>query len=513
MRLGIIDIGSNSMRLVIYEVQEKSFKIIGQIKRSARLGQGMKDGYLNKDRLDYAISALESFKGYLDSRETREIIAVATEAVRKSKNKEEFLSKAKVALGREIKVLSGEEEAFYDYYATVNTLDLKDCLMFDIGGSSMEIVHIENRILQDSVSIPFGSISLTEKYNLKSSPKNEARLAKFLESSLNDVPWLKNAAGLPLVGIGGSVRTLGKIDRYRKDYAMFIAHNYSLEKQDVDEIYGLVRDYICDSGKKVAGLGRDREDIFIGSVAAVGKLMEKTGSKKLFVSGAGVRDGLLFEYILGGKKRIRNVLDFSLDNIINIHMYHDYEGRELFRHAAAMYAALCRKYPYLSGNGKVLKTAAYLYDIGTSLNYFQRDRNTFYSILNAPINGISQKQILMAAAAATTTSNNDILRDYFSRKMLTDRDIATIEKLGMLIKAAEAINHGRLSSTRITSCVAGEKALEITASVAEDPRFKEEELASLSYQFRKAVGLDLSVRFERTSLKKQPKAKVSEVTD
>jgi len=312
------------------------------------------------------------------------------------------------------------------------------------------------------------------------------------------VPWLKNAAGLPLVGIGGSVRTLGKIDRYRKDYAMFIAHNYSLEKQDVDEIYSLVRDYICDSGKKVAGLGRDREDIFIGSVAAVGKLMETTGSRKLFVSGAGVRDGLLFEYILGGKKRIRNVLDFSLDNIINIHMYHDYEGRELFRHASAMYAALCRTYPYLTGNGKVLKTAAYLYDIGTSLNYFQRDRNTFYSILNAPINGISQKQILMAAAAATTTSNNDILRDYFSRKMLTDRDIATIEKLGMLIKTAEAINHGRLSSTRITSCTVSEKALEITASVAEDPRFKEEELASLSYQFRKAIGLELNVRFERT---------------
>jgi len=194
-------------------------------------------------------------------------------------------------------------------------------------------------------------------------------------------------------------------------------------------------------------------------------------------------------------------------------MYHDYEGRELFRHASTMYAALCRKYPYLTGNGKVLKTAAYLYDIGTSLNYFQRDRNTFYSILNAPINGISQKQILMAAATATTTSNNDILRDYFSRKMLTDRDIATIEKLGMLIKAAEAINHGRLSSTKITSCVAGEKALEITASVAEDPRFKEEEIASLSYQFRKAVGLDLTVRFERTGLKGKPEARVHEWLD
>lgn len=504
MRLGIIDIGSNSIRLVLYEILDGSYRVIGQVKRSARLGSGMVQGEIDRSRIEYALSVLKGFKSYLDSRDTQEIIAVATEAVRKARNKEDFLSAAKIALGREVRVLSGEEEAFYDYYATVNTLDLRDCLMVDIGGSSMEIVHIENRILQDSVSLPFGAITLTEKFGLKNSLRSEGELVTYLKKMYGDIPWLKNAHNLPVVGIGGSVRTIGKIDRYRKDCAMFIAHNYSLDNRDVNEIYGLVKDYLLDSSKKIYGLGKDREDIFIGSVAAIGTLMETIGSKKIYVSGSGVRDGLLFEYLLGGKKKIKNVLEFSLDNIIRLHMYKGYEGRELFAHARVMYTELCKKYPYMLGQGKVLKTATYLYDLGTSLNYYQRDRNTFYNILNSPINGISQKQILMSASAATLNSNNDLLREFFNKKVLTVRDLGLIEKLGILVKISEALNLGKLKSTRILEVQFTEKAMVLSVEVSEDPMFKREDLGYLTYSFRRIYGIELKINFIMAAVPKQP---------
>jgi exopolyphosphatase/guanosine-5'-triphosphate,3'-diphosphate pyrophosphatase len=504
MRLGIIDIGSNSIRLVLYEILEGSYRVIGQVKRSARLGSGMVNGEIDRNRIEYALSVLKGFKSYLDTRDTQEIIVVATEAVRKARNKQGFLSAAKIALGREIRVLSGEEEAFYDYYATVNTLDLRDCLMVDIGGSSMEIVHIENRILQDSISLPFGAITLTEKFGLKSSLRRESDLVSYLKQMYGDIPWLKNAQNLPVVGIGGSVRTMGKIDRYRKDYAMFIAHNYSLDYKDVDEIYALVKAYLQDSSKKIYGLGKDREDIFIGSVAAIETLMETIGSRKIYVSGAGVRDGLLFEYLLGGKKKIKNVLEFSLENIIRLHMYKGYEGKELFAHARVMYTELCKKYPYMLGQGKVLKTATYLYDLGTSLNYYQRDRNTFYNILNSPINGISQKQILMAASAATLNSNNDLLREFFNKKVLTTRDIGLIEKLGILVKIAEALNLGKLRSTKILDVEFTEKAMLLNVEVSEDPMFKREDLGYLTYSFRRIYGIDLKINFIMASPAEKP---------
>lgn len=495
MRIGIIDIGSNSMRLVIYEVNGKSYIVVGQVRQSARLGQNMEDGNLDQGRIDYGIKVLHHFKEYMDSKEVDEVIAVATEAIRKAKNKELFLSRAKAALGKDIRILSGEEEAFYDYYATVNTIDLDKCLMVDIGGSSTEIALIEDKIIQESISIPFGSIVLTEKFNPKNNDRDEQNLHNYLKQSFRKISWLKNARGYPIVGIGGSIRTLGKIDRFRKDNAMFISHNYSMDQSDVSEIYDLVRDYHKGVVKRIYGLSKDREDIFIGSLATMNILMRYQNSKKLFVSNAGIRDGLLFEYLLGRNRRVRDVLEFSLDNIISNHMYKGYEGKDLFKLVSSMYSALCKSYPYLIGNGKVLKTATYLYDIGTNINYFQRDRNTFYSILNAPINGLSQKQILMAASCASVFSANDLLKEFFNKKILSSRDMKIIEMLGILIKIAEAINHGVSDNTFIKSISMSDSTMIMEVKSKSDPIFKQEELKNYLSRFKYLYKMNLDVRF------------------
>ncbi len=495
MRIGIIDIGSNSMRLVIYEIKGKSYEAIGQVRHSARLGQNMHNGEINPDRIEYGIKVLKNFKEYLESKKVPEVIAVATEAMRKAKNKDEFLSKAKKALGKDIRVLSGEEEAFYDYYATINTIDLDRCLMIDIGGSSTEIALIENNLLQESVSIPFGSIVLMEKFDLKHGENVEKDLNTYIEKTFNEVPWLKKAKGYPVVGIGGSVRSLGRIDRFRKDNAMFISHNYSLDQKDVSEIYSLMHDYSLGKINRILGLSRDREDIFMGSLATLNSLMTYLNSRRLFVSNAGIRDGLLFEHLLGRNKKVKDVLEFSLDNIIQNHMYEGYEGKDLFKLVRVMYTELCRKNQFLLGNGKVLKTATYLYDIGTSINYFQRDRNTFYSILNAPINGLSQKQILMAASCASVFSANDLLKEFFNKKILTSRDIKIIEMLGILIKIAEALNHGISNETEITKITITDTSMTLFVKTKTDPIFKKEELRAYYNRFKYLYKLSLDVRF------------------
>lgn len=496
MRIGIIDIGSNSMRLVIYEIKGKSYEAIGQVRHSARLGQNMHNGDINPDRIQYGIKVLQNFKDYLESKKVPEVIAVATEALRKAKNKDEFLSKAKIALGKDIRVLSGEEEAFYDYYATVNTIDLDRCLMIDIGGSSTEMALIENKVLQESISIPFGSIVLMEKFDLKQGQEAEDALHAYIQCLFNAVPWLKKAKGYPVVGIGGSVRSMGRIDRFRKDNAMFISHNYSLDQKDVAEIYAMMHDYSIGKIQRVYGLSRDREDIFMGSLATLNSLMTYLGSRRLFVSNAGIRDGLLFEHLLGRNKKVRDVLEFSLDNIIQNHMYDGYEGKDLFKLVRVMYTELCKKNQFLLGNGKVLKTATYLFDIGTSINYFQRDRNTFYSILNAPINGLSQKQILMAASCASVFSANDLLKEFFNKKILSGRDLKIIEMLGILIKIAEALNHGVSNEVEIRKITLTDSAMILHVKTSADPIFKKEELRAYYNRFKYLYKLSLDVRFE-----------------
>lgn len=494
MRLAIIDIGSNSMRLVIYEIVNSSYKIIGQLKHSVRLGEDMKHSMLQKSKIKYSIDVIKDFHRYLESKNVDRIVPIATEAIRKAKNKNDFLIPAERILKQKIQILKGEEEAYYDYFAVINTLDLRDFLMIDIGGSSTEIGLIQNNLLVQSVSLPFGSITLTEKFSLKNNPDNKKPMNDYLKNIYKDISWIKKASNLPIVGIGGSVRTLSKIDRYRKDQATLIAHNYSLNKHDVKIVDSMVKSYLKGSKDRIYGLHRDREDIFIGSLAAITVLMKYINSFKIFVSNVGVREGILFEEIFDDKV-VNDVLEFSLKNIINLHMYKDYEGEDLFKIVEPLYSKLSNKFPIIQGNWKVLKTATYLFDIGTNINYFQRDRNTFYSILNAPINGLGQKQILMAASAASVFSAHDILKDFFNRKMLSRKDLKVIEMLGILIKVSQAINLGVSGETFIKKIDISDSDINVYCKSKYNYSFKLKEIRNYKNRFRYLYKLNLNIIF------------------
>ncbi len=494
MRLAIIDIGSNSMRLVIYEIINKSYKIIGQLKHSVRLGEDMKQGMLKKNKILYSLDVIKDFNRYLKSKNVDTIVPIATEAIRKAKNKDDFLIPAEKILDKKIKILEGQEEAYYDYFAVINTIDLSDFLMIDIGGSSTEIGLVKNKTLVESISLAFGSITLTEKFDLKNNPENSKPMDSYLKKIYTNISWIDKAYKLPIVGIGGSVRTLSKIDRYRKDQATLIAHNYSLNKHDVKVVDSMVKSYLKGSKKRIYGLHRDREDIFVGSLAAITVLMKQLNNFKIFVSNCGVREGILFEEMFGDKI-VEDVLEFSLNNIINLHMYKDYEGKDLFKIVEPLYNNLSNVFPILQGNWKVLKSASYLFDLGTSINYFQRDRNTFYSILNSPINGLSQKQILMAASTASVFSAHDILKEFFNKKMLGRKDLKVIEMLGILLKLGEAINLGVSGETFVRKIDIVDTNINIYCKTKHNPNFKLKEINNYKSRFRYLYKLNLNVIF------------------
>lgn len=492
MKLAIIDIGSNSIRLVVLEVNGHSYRITDQIKHSARLGQDMTpDGYLSNQRIEYALKVLAHFADFMKAKSVEEIICVATEAVRRAKNQDQFLAGARKVLGTEIRILSGLEEAYYDYIGCVNTLDIKNALVFDIGGSSTELILVRNRMLVESVSLRLGSIPLMEMFNLSMDVGVEKiqRLRAFLTDQFSRLPWLEKVKGLPLIGVGGSVRTTGKIDRLRKEQGQFIAHNYSMDRADIHEIVQLVLDWKNRQGQRPRGLPRDRDDIYTGSLILIESLAVYLNTNKLFISGAGVRDGLLFEYLFGARKFVPDVLEFSLRNIIINHMSDDYDGEALWQITEPLFDILAAQHPDLRHMKKVMKTTTYLHDIGKSINFFQRDRNTFYSILNAPIHGISQKQILLAACSATMNSSDDILKDYLGRQLLTQRDIRVIQKIGLILKLASAIAYGTLDDYSAKGMSLTKKQLLIPLKDAEMIHFTQEQFGYHQAEFRRTFGV------------------------
>lgn len=493
MLIGIIDIGSNSIRLAIYEIIGKSYKVLNQLKYSARLATNMQDGLLDEERIESALNTLKYFKEYTLFNNIDEIIAVATEAVRKAVNQNAFISEAEKILGTKVRVITGLEEAYFDYLATVNTMDINDALVFDLGGASTELILIKDRKLEESISIPFGGINLTENY-MKGERVRLNNLFEDMNEYLSGIKWLNNLRGINVIGIGGSSRTIGKIDRYMKNQSTFIAHNYSVSKNDLNRIHKVTKDYLMDSGKKVPGLNRDREDIFLASLSFVKVLSDKVKSRRIFVSGSGLREGILFEYLYGGNKLVPNVLEFSLNNIINQHMSEIYKGPYVWTMVEKIFTYLFKKDINMMQNKKSLKVATYLYDLGNNINYFQKDRNTFYSILNAPINGLNQKQILIAASIATLYNSDDILKDYLNKKILNRNNILEIEKSGLILKLGVAICYGLNNDIRITDIKKTENLLEISVASKIELLFLNDELSYLQQHFMRVFGFNVKVK-------------------
>lgn len=437
-KIAIIDIGSNSVRLIIVQVQSsQNFNIIYELKESVRLGKDMgENNRLDKTRMKKAVDTISSFKTICGAMNVDKIIAVATEAVRRASNQREFLDSILFRTGVAVRVLSGSEEAYYDYMGVINSMDIADCLLMDIGGSSTEFILVKDHEIVDSKSLPYGSISLTDIFH-----SNSGEFKNLMESLLNSIPWIYQSEGLPIIGIGGTFRNLGKINRKSKDYPVDTAYNYKLENIDVENILFSTIDKLSGKIKKIKGLSSDRSDIFIGPIYAIFCIIHLCKTREVIISGSGVREGLLFEHILGLEKKVSDVLDYSLKNMMlnyDVNQTHAYKVYALTNSLYSQLNHLCVPDP---NAGKIIKTAALLHDAGIKINFYDHHKHAFYLILNSRINGLSHKELLMSAYTAALHRKDEFKIDLIGyRTLINQRDALLIQQLGILLKIAEKLD-------------------------------------------------------------------------
>ncbi|KRL13197.1 exopolyphosphatase [Levilactobacillus zymae DSM 19395] len=278
-----------------------NYQTVNQIKRYVRLSANMgPEKVLQPDAIDRTLAALSDFKDVYSQLEKPDIHAVATAAVRQASNQKAFLKQVKEQLGLSLKVISGATEARYDYLGVINTLPMVNGLIVDTGGGSSELILVQNQQLKHVVSIPLGSVTLSQNY-LEADVVESASLFKamtFVNNVFNDVWWLREATNLPIIGLGGANRTLAKINRRKKNFLNAEdVHGYKLTDEDVYETLTQLLGLDLEGRKKVPGLAKERADIIVGGLIPVTLLMRLLDSQQITFSNAGLRDGILFEYL------------------------------------------------------------------------------------------------------------------------------------------------------------------------------------------------------------------------
>ena len=186
-KIGIIDLGSNSARLVIVNLfTEGHFMVVDELKESVRLGQDMdRDGFLKPQRVAETIKTLKMFKRLCDSSSVDRIIAVATAAVRRAKNQRSFLDEIQATCNIKIRVLSEEEEATLVYRGVINTMDIPKGLILEIGGGSTKIVYYNRRNMLNYATLPFGAVTLTDLFAGDCTPEEAAeKIEEFFTEQL-----------------------------------------------------------------------------------------------------------------------------------------------------------------------------------------------------------------------------------------------------------------------------------------------------------------------------------------
>jgi exopolyphosphatase/guanosine-5'-triphosphate,3'-diphosphate pyrophosphatase len=500
-RIAIIDLGSNSARLIVMHVYYNgAYNLIYHQKENVRLSEGLdKDNMLQPESINRAIDSLKVFAHMCELFSVDIILASATAAVRSAKNGQEFLQKVYQETNIPLKVISGEAEAHLGYLAAINTLNINDALLFDLGGASTELTLIKDRKPRHVVSLPFGAVNLTEKFNTNKdvSEKQLGQLKNFITKQLNQISWLKNIS-LPLIGIGGTARNLAKIDQKQKNYPFPKIHNYRLGAISLDELWKNISNANNGQRSKIRGLSSDRNDIIVAGTSLVKCLFDITRAPNLVVSSCGVREGMFLKHYLGKKGYEEIISDILLHSAHNMMLFYKANAAHAYhvsKFAETMFDGWQPLHKMEPRDKELLRAASLLHDIGITINYYDHARHSTYLIENAKLFGLTHREQILTAIVAGWHHGQSAkyYRNRVYTEFLDEASWAKARKLALLLALAESLDTTQSASIeKIEATFTKQVAtLKLTSSETHDI---EKQAAEKCYKkFRKEFGLELTL--------------------
>ena len=500
-RIAIIDIGSNSARLVISHIYKNgAYNMVYNQKEALRLSQKV-DGQnlLTEEAFTSTIYTMRSFAHMCKIYQADKTIAVATAAIRNASNGGELVAKVAELTGIQLHIISGNTEAYISYLGVINTLHVKNRIIFALGGGSTELILLMKRKILESVSLPLGAVNTTGRFNIRNEmPSNVYNdLNAFIMSRLSQYPWLKQN-NLPLIGVGGTARTVAKIIQRAKKYPATKIHNYAYPVQTFRSFFNKLRLTNLEQRKKISGLSSERSDIILAGSSIISCLLEVTGAKKLITSGCGLREGLFYDYYSKANNVpiiAKNILERSRENTLRLFESDTSHARHITKLALAMFDGWMELHKLRKNNRRLLETAALLHDIGITINFYSHARHSAYMIQNAKLFGLTHKEQILTSAVAGW--HNGVSKNYFKsrfyKEMLTENNWKLINKLALMLALAESLDYSEMRMIHSLTATFNKKNAVLSIRAEQIPTIEMHQIKAHLPWFKKTFGLELKV--------------------
>lgn len=452
---GVLDIGSNSVRLVGYSGSARTPLPIYNERAFCRLGESVSaSGKIEGAQRDLAFETFRRFRAIAEQLGIRELAAFATAAVRDADNSAEFVAEAEKLLGYKIRVLSGEEEAIYSADGVMLGIPEADGLVADLGGGSLELAEVRNNEVRHWVSLPLGVLALEEAGN-----GDLARIRQLVEKALANVAWLSRVNEKTLYIVGGTWRALAKLHMEATGYPLEVLHQYECDAYEMQRYCRLISTKQTDVGS----VASNRRDALPTAALVLEMLMQAMQPTAITVSANAVREGVLYAELKNKYRRLDPLL-LACEEMAERMCKSASYGHELAVWTDALYKH-AKPEAFSSGELNRLRHAGCLIsDLAWDNHPSFRAEVIAQTVLTAPFVGISHKGRIFLARALSFRHEVNEEKHGLNGMRLSPADDKLARAFGLSLRLAHSLSAslpGVLPHTRLK---AGRKKLTLTIS-------------------------------------------------
>lgn len=397
----IIDIGSNSMRMVVFKKTSRyAFHLINESKSKVKISEGCyeNNGNLQDLPMQRAYDALKSFLNIAKNLKSRKILCVATSALRDAPNAKLFLNRVSKELQLNIKVIDGEKEAYYGGVAALNLLSSNNFVTMDIGGGSTEFAFVQEKNIVETISLNIGTVRVQELFFNKNDFEGAKNLIITQIENNKEIFAKYHHLFEYMVGLGGTARALSRCVIQNRQYPLDTLHGFTYNVGENLSLFDTIINAQNKKELKQVGVRKDRYDTIATGTFIFKTILEYFQVKNIITSGVGVREGVyLCDILRTSHHKFPTNFNPSVRSLLDRFVDDQTQSAYLGNNAKKIFDILQPLHNLESKYSAILVIASKLQLIGQSLNFYKTQENSFWFILNGLNYGFShQEQILIS---------------------------------------------------------------------------------------------------------------------
>ena len=460
-QVAVVDLGSNSWRLVVFSYAPGSWwKLTDELYETVRIGAGLgSSGQLSFEAMQRGRETLSVFQRFCraEGLSAENVHVVATSAIRDAGNGARFLSDAEAETGLHIEVLSAHDEAWFGYVAAINTSTMRDGVVLDLGGGSLQLTAVAERQAGAIASFPLGAVRVTEEFLPGSGPakkKDLSRVRAHVRDTLSTLGWL-SGSGPRLVGIGGAVRNLAAAAAGFDGAFDVGVQGFLLRPESLSELVGLLAGLPAGERGQLPGIKPGRGDIILASALVLEAVVQLGGFDGIEATEAGLREGVFIARTLlsGSDPLFEDVRGSAVRNLAIQYESDLPHVEHVARLSLEMFDSLVAGglFEAQDGERELLWAAAMLHDVGMTISYDDHHKHSRYLIENAELYGFDPRERALIAQI-TRYHRKGVPKLGVIEPLTHSGDEDLLDRCAVILRLAEHLERGRdqsVSSARL----------------------------------------------------------------